>query len=151
MHGRAIWRLFFGVALIAVVVGCRGRSSKRIADQLPPSTVVQDTQEQRPDTEPSTSTATTLPTTEPTPSPVPVSPTSKPTDAPPPTQEPSPTLTTTALPSPTPAPPTIVPKKRVASSEADNQACIDCHTDKNALRRLAKEPEHSESLSTGEG
>ena len=151
MSGRAIWRLFLGLALISVVVGCRGRSSKSGTDESPTPAVAQATKVRVAETPAVTAVATALPTTEPTPTAIPVPATSEPTHTAVPTEPASPTSTSTIEPSPTPVPPTAVADTRSASDDSDSTTCIDCHTDKKSLRLLAKEPEHAESLSEGEG
>jgi len=70
--------------------------------------------------------------------------------------EPTPTDIPVPPPGPTPAafdfplpPPETV---AVAEETADDQACIDCHTDKDVLQALAApEGESEETLSEGEG
>ena len=64
-----------------------------------------------------------------------------PTDAPPPPPEPTPA----ALDFPLAAP------EKEAVAPVDDQTCVDCHTDEETLKAVAKEEEHTESLSEGEG
>ncbi len=66
---------------------------------------------------------------------------------------PPPTATPAEPPPPTPAAlsfPLEAPT-REAVEPIDDQTCVDCHTDEESLRELAKEEEQAESLSEGEG
>jgi cytoskeletal protein RodZ len=71
----------------------------------------------------------------------PPAPTSVPTEPPAPTDTPTePPPTDTPEPTNTPTPEVV-----------DDSACIACHTDEEALKAVAEEPEEVESLSEGEG
>ena len=59
---------------------------------------------------------------------------------------PSPMLPAIPTPATKPVPPKVTP-----TPIADNSTCIACHTDEEALKALAKEPEEVEHLSEGEG
>jgi outer membrane biosynthesis protein TonB len=80
---------------------------------------------------------------------------SEPTSAP--TEPPAPTDTPTEPPAPTEAPteppPTETPEPTATPTPevVDDSACIACHTDEEALKAVAEEPEETESLSEGEG
>jgi len=68
----------------------------------------------------------------------------EPTDIPAPTPGPTPA----ALDFPLPPPETV----EMEGEAADDQACIDCHTDEEVLKALAEpEGESEETLSEGEG
>ncbi len=41
--------------------------------------------------------------------------------------------------------------EREMKAQADDSACIECHTSEETLKQLAKDPEEEESLSEGEG
>ena len=64
-----------------------------------------------------------------------------PTDVPAPPPAPTPEALDFPLPPPT----------HVSSDLPDDQSCITCHTDEEALKALATEEEVAESLSEGEG
>jgi hypothetical protein len=64
-----------------------------------------------------------------------------PTDIPPPPPGPTPAALNFPLAAPT----------RVEAEPVDDQACVDCHTDKETLTAVAKEEEIEEALSEGEG
>jgi hypothetical protein len=44
-----------------------------------------------------------------------------------------------------------MPTEEPAPQAADDTTCVACHTDEEALRALAEEPEEVEVLSEGEG
>ena len=89
--------------------------------------------------------------TEPPPTEVAAQPTEAPTE-PPPTEvptEPPPTETPTDV--PTEVPPTATPTEEPTPEPVDDTACVACHTDEDALKAVAEEPEETEALSEGEG
>jgi hypothetical protein len=47
--------------------------------------------------------------------------------------------------------PLPVPEEEGEEAAPDDSYCIDCHTDEEAVTKLAKEPEKEEKLSEGEG
>jgi hypothetical protein len=81
----------------------------------------------------------------------PPEPTSVPTEPPTPTD--APTEPPTPTEAPTEPPPTDMPAPTDTPTPevVDDSACIACHTDEEALKAVAEEPEETESLSEGEG
>jgi hypothetical protein len=47
--------------------------------------------------------------------------------------------------------PLPAPEEEGENGTPDDSYCIDCHTDEEAVRNLAEEPEEEEKLSEGEG
>jgi mono/diheme cytochrome c family protein len=47
--------------------------------------------------------------------------------------------------------PLSAPAQEVDTEAVDDSHCIDCHTDEDAVKALAEEPEKEEKLSEGEG
>jgi hypothetical protein len=109
------------VVLALLVVGCGGEPTVAPTEPPEPTEV---------------SAAPSTPTEEPT---DPPTPTEEPTDPPTPTEE------------PTEIPPTATPTEEPTPEPVDDTACVNCHTDEEALKAVAEEPEETEALSEGEG
>ena len=83
--------------------------------------------------------------------PVEATPTSEPTEPPKPTSVPTEPPTPTALPTEPPPTDTPEPTDEPTPAIVDDSGCVACHTDEEALKAIAVEPEEVEALSEGEG
>ncbi len=86
-------------------------------------------------------------------------PTAAPTEPPEPTEVSAAPATATSAPTEPPAPtdtptmppPTATPTEEPTPVPVDDTKCVGCHTDEEALKAVAEEPEETETLSEGEG